>query len=150
VRGTFQNPGLNASAGLVFAGTVLRVARSLIAARNQVPYFEIEFHVDRGIRGARSGQILRIREWAGLWTGGARYSPGQHVVLFLYPPSKLGFTSPVAGGMGVFSVDAFRRVRWTPQQRVLLEREGVVLGDADALPLRRFLDALPVAGRRVR
>src|SRR6516165_4874639 len=84
VRGTFQNPGLNASAGLVFAGTVLRVARSLIAARNQVPYFEIEFHVDRGIRGARSGQILRIREWAGLWTGGARYSPGQHVVLFLY------------------------------------------------------------------
>ena len=30
---------------------------------------------------------------------------GEHVLLFLYPPSKLGLTSPVGGPLGRFNVD---------------------------------------------
>jgi hypothetical protein len=32
------------------------------------------------------------------------------VLLFLYSPSKLGLTSPVAGGIGKFAVDAQGRI----------------------------------------
>lgn len=33
------------------------------------------------------------------------YRPGEEVVLFLYPDSQYGFTSPVAGGQGKFIVE---------------------------------------------
>jgi len=31
---------------------------------------------------------------------------GQHVLLFLYPPSRLGFTSPVGGPLGEVVLDS--------------------------------------------
>lgn len=52
-----------------------------------------------------AGKTLTINEWAGLWQSGERYRVGEQVLLFLYPPSKLGLTSPVGGGMGRFSVN---------------------------------------------
>jgi hypothetical protein len=62
------------------------------------------------MRGASAGQSLTIQEWAGLWAGGERYRVGEHVLLFLYSPSKLGLTSPVAGGIGKFAMDAQGRI----------------------------------------
>ncbi len=56
------------------------------------------------MRGVRTGQTLAIREWAGLWESGERYRRGERVLLFLYPPSKLGLTSPVAGPLGRFRI----------------------------------------------
>jgi len=41
---------------------------------------------------------------------GERYQPGEQVVLFLYPASSLGLTSPVGGEMGRFQVDKVGRV----------------------------------------
>lgn len=43
---------------------------------------------------------------AGLWEAGERYRRGERVVLFLYPPSKLGLTSPVEGPSGHLVVDS--------------------------------------------
>jgi hypothetical protein len=62
------------------------------------------------MRGTSAGQSLTIHEWAGLWISGERYRVGEHVLLFLYSPSKLGLTSPVAGGIGKFAVDAQGRI----------------------------------------
>ena len=59
----------------------------------------------QGVRGVRDGETFSIREWAGLWNGGAHYLRGEQVFLFLYPPSQLGLTSPVRGPSGHFSVD---------------------------------------------
>jgi hypothetical protein len=33
-------------------------------------------------------------------------SSGQHILIFLYPPSRLGFTSPVGGSLGQVGLDA--------------------------------------------
>lgn len=93
------------AAGYVFEGTVLSVVR-VGGTANAVPAVQITFRVVRGIRGTQTGQVLTVREWAGLWEAGERYRPGERVVLFLYPPSKLGLTSPVAGAFGRISVDA--------------------------------------------
>jgi hypothetical protein len=96
---------LNLNSGYIFDGTVL----SVHAAQNDagdVATVQITFRVEQAIRGTRAGQILTIREWAGLWSSGERYHPGERLLLFLYNPSKLGLTSPVGGGAGRFAVDS--------------------------------------------
>jgi hypothetical protein len=45
-----------------------------------------------------------VREWAGLWEAGERYRAGERVLLYLYPPSKLGLTSPVGGRLGRYQI----------------------------------------------
>lgn len=92
-------------AGIIFRGTVFSVARIAPAHANQLETVEIRFHVDEGLRGVKTGSTLRIREWAGLWTSDDRYRVGERVALFLYPPSRLGLTSPVGGDAGRFPVD---------------------------------------------
>jgi hypothetical protein len=91
------------SAGMIFSGTVLNVAH--LSAPTSPPITQITFKVESAIRGTRSGQILRVREWDGLWNLGEHYNVGQHVLLFLYPSSKLGLTSPVAGALGRYQMD---------------------------------------------
>jgi hypothetical protein len=61
--------------------------------------------VDKAIRNVHRGQNLEINEWAGLWQSGERYRPGERVLLFLYPPSRLGLTSPVGNRAGRFAVN---------------------------------------------
>lgn len=101
-------------AGYVFAGTVTSIGR-ISAGASAIDSVEITFHVDRAIRGVRTGQTLTIREWSGLWASGERYSIGQQVVLFLYKPSKLGLTSPVGGSSGRVSIDAEGKVGIPPE-----------------------------------
>jgi len=104
-------------AGYVFDGTVLSVVR-VGKTPHDVPTMQITFRVERGIRGTQTGQVLTVREWAGLWESGERYLPGERVLLFLYPPSKLGLTSPVAGALGRFAVDPKGFVNLPPGQVV--------------------------------
>src|SRR5277367_5336757 len=94
---------LTQSSGYIFAGTVKSVER-VAPKGNGVATVEINFHVDQGLRGVRTGQMLAIREWAVLWESGESYRLGERVLLFLYPPSKLGLTSPVQGPMGRFKI----------------------------------------------
>ena len=72
---------LTKSSGYIFAGTVKSVER-VAAKGNGVATVQVTFHVDQAMRGARAGQMLTIREWAGLWQSGERYRPGERVLLF--------------------------------------------------------------------
>lgn len=92
------------SSGMIFSGIVLLVQPSGSDA------VQITFRVENAIRGVRRGQIVRINEWAGLWTSGERYLKGEHVMLFLYPRSKLGFTSPVGGTAGRYAINTAGQV----------------------------------------
>jgi hypothetical protein len=96
---------LTRKSGYIFAGTVTNVQRVGPAAANDVATVRITFRVERAILGVRAGQTLVIREWAGLWDSGERYRTGERLLLFLYRPSKLGLTSPVAGALGRFRMD---------------------------------------------
>jgi len=104
---------LTRSSGYIFAGTVKSVERAAPKG-NGVATVLVNFHVDQAMRGVRTGQTLAIREWAGLWESGERYRPGERVLLFLYPPSKLGLTSPVGGPMGRFRIGPDGRVIFDP------------------------------------
>jgi hypothetical protein len=97
---------LTQRSGTIFAGTVLSVERMTSKAANEVETVQIRFQVDQAIRGVSPQQVLAIREWIGLWNAGDRYRVGERLLLFLYPSSKLGLTSPVAGLFGRFQLDA--------------------------------------------
>jgi hypothetical protein len=120
-------PPLARSSGYIFAGTVKSVER-ITPKGNGVTAVQISFHVDQAMQGVRAGQMLAIREWAGLWESGERYRPGERFLLFLYPPSKLGLTSPVRGPLGCFKIGPDGRVVVDPG-RIGVPAPRPVLGD---------------------
>jgi hypothetical protein len=104
---------LSRRAGMIFAGTVLetqlastQALTNVLAARGSAPAARLTFRVDVPIAGVEPGQILTIREWAGASSMHRPIRSGQHILLFLYPPSRLGLTSPVGGALGQIELDA--------------------------------------------
>jgi hypothetical protein len=103
-------------AGIIFAGTVVGANLPTAAADHlnlvsattpaMLPTIELTFRVDRAIAGTQTGQVLTIHEWAGASSTHQPMNNGQHVLLFLYAPSRLGLTSPVGGAAGVIILDA--------------------------------------------
>jgi hypothetical protein len=115
---------LSRRAGMIFVGTVLasatqtpatQTATSQNAAPDQavpgttsaVQKVQLSFRVDHAIAGVESGQVLTIHEWMG---ASSMQHPipilkGQHILIFLYPPSRLGLTSPVGGSLGQIALD---------------------------------------------
>jgi hypothetical protein len=109
---------LSRRAGMIFAGTVLAAATQTVttqvAATDQVipattpsttPAVQLSFRVDHAIAGVERGQILTIHEWVGAWSMHRPMRSGQHMLIFLYPLSRLGFTSPVGGSLGQVALD---------------------------------------------
>ena len=93
------------NSGRIFSGTVLRVEHHNSDSSTALATTRIIFRVDEAIRNVRRGETVEISEWAGLWQSGERYHPGERVLLFLYPPSRLGLTSPVGNRAGRFPVN---------------------------------------------
>ena len=121
---------LTRTSGYIFAGKVSAIERVPPRATPDVATVKITFQVEQGIRGVHTGQTLMIREWGGLWEQGERYHPGERVLLFLYRPSKLGLTSPVAGALGRFAVDKTGQIN-------LQDRIASLDSDPIAVRLRR-------------
>jgi hypothetical protein len=94
------------SAGMIFSGTVLKVEMQRAGKHRPVALVMIKFRVDRAIAGVRPGQVLTVREWAGAWPLHRAMRGGQRLLIFLYPPSRLGLTSPVGGPLGQLVLDS--------------------------------------------
>jgi hypothetical protein len=101
---------LNRNSGYIFVGTVKSVTRVEPTSPTGVAAIRITFHVENALRGVKQGQTLVIREWAGRWESGERYRVGERIMLFLFPPGKLGLTSPVGGELGKFRLDEYGHV----------------------------------------
>ena len=84
------------------------------------PAVELSFRVDEAIAGVERGQILTIHEWAGAWSMHRPMTTGQRILIFLYPPSRLGLTSPVGGSLGQVALDPSGK-------NVIVRRTGVAL-----------------------
>ena len=126
---------LSRRAGMIFAGTVLtavtqtaitQTATALTAAPDRAvsaavsrttPAVQISFRVDRAIAGVEQGQILTINEWAGAWSMHRPMNSGQHILIFLYPLSRLGFTSPVGGSLGQVALDPSGKIVAKSEQK---------------------------------
>lgn len=141
------------SAGIIFSGRVTSVGRAPSSPGQQQASTAVVFEVERALRGASPGQSLTIHEWAGLWSSGERYRVGEHVLLFLYSPSKLGLTSPVAGALGRFAVDSQGRIVISAQQAATLAADPVLAGQTagqtggkTVVPYAAFIQAVRRSG----
>ena len=139
--GTIGFPLIARAAGTIFFGTVIAVARRPAARGQSLETVAITFHIQNAIRGATPGQDLTISQWIGLWSGGQRYRVGERVLLFLYPPSKLGLTSSVGGEMGRFPIDLWGRVLLSTQHLSAF-RADPVLGGKSRVTLSDFAMAI--------
>jgi hypothetical protein len=130
--GTVDFPMIARAAGTIFSGTVTAVARRPAVRGQSVETVAITFHIENAIRGAAAGETLTISQWIGLWSGGQRYRVGERVLLFLYPPSKLGLTSSIGGGMGRFTIDPWGRVLLSAQHLSAFRADPVLGGKSRA------------------
>ena len=126
--GTAGLPVITRGAGTIFSGTVTAIERRPATTAQVVETVAITFHIDNAIRGVTPGENLTISQWIGLWSSGQRYRIGEHVLLFLYPPSKLGLTSCVAGEMGRFTVDSWGRVLLSARHLSAFRSDSVLGG----------------------
>jgi hypothetical protein len=107
---------------MIFAGTVLTTATPPLTTQNAAtvrqfpsatpsatPALQVSFRVDEAIAGVEPGQVLTIHEWVGAWCMHRPMRKGQHILIFFYPPSRLGLTSPVGGSLGQVALDSSGR-----------------------------------------
>lgn len=134
-------PQLARSAGIIFSGTVTRIERHSAARGQSLATVAITFHIENAIRGATRGRDLTILQWSGVWSSGQRYRTGERVLLFLYPRSKLGLTSLVAGPMGRFDIDPWNRVVLSARHLSLF-RVDPILGGKSRVSFSDFASAV--------
>jgi|ERR1700678_4514021 hypothetical protein len=151
---TIGLPRIVRASGIIFSGRVISVGRSSgerSAGTAATPiaqgaaFTTITFQVEDAVRGAFAGQTLIIHEWAGLWTRGERYRVGERVLLFLYSPSRLGLTSPVAGPGGKFAIDPMETIVMSAHNVATLALDPIV-GGRTRIPYADFVEAVRRAG----
>ena len=128
-------------AGYIFSGTVASVERELPANSGGLAVMRVTFRVDQPVRGVRAHQLLAVREWAGLWEAGDRYQVGERMLVFFYPPSKLGLTSPVAGSFGRFNIQSNGDLLLPAARRAALVGDPAWSDVMEAAPARTPLDS---------
>ena len=110
------------AADRVFWGRCLQ-AETGREASTGLPVTTYAFEVIRGIKGTHAGESIQFRQLSGGPTGAIRglpeFSRGQEILLFLYPDSRLGLTSPVGLDQGMFRVGKGGR-----EGRTVLNRVG--------------------------
>jgi hypothetical protein len=136
------------AAGIIFSGRVTSIGRASLPLGEETSSTKVTFQVDHAIRGIPAGQAFTLHEWAGLWNGGERYHVGEHLLLFLYPPGKLGLTSPVAGAMGRFVLDSEDRILINAEHSASLEKDPI-LGRKTVVRYVDFVAAVRRSGRGV-
>ncbi|MGH9517973.1 MAG: hypothetical protein ACRD3P_20075 [Terriglobales bacterium] len=122
--------------GRIFSGTVLQVEHRDSGSSSALATTRIVFRVDEAIRNVRRGQTVEINEWAGLWQSGERYHPGERALIFFYPPSKLGLTSPVGNRAGRFAVNragsvTFKAPPGRPSRTIEIRRVAAAIRQAE-------------------
>jgi hypothetical protein len=121
-------PQMVRAAGTIFSGTVTEIRRHPAGGAQPIETVEINFRVEKSIRGAIPGTIMTISEWVGAWSANQNYRVGDRVLLFLYPPSKLGLTSCVDGTIGRFPIGPGGRVTISARQLEAFQSDPVLGG----------------------
>lgn len=103
------------SSGMIFSGVVTEVEGGEDENGDIVTW--TTFRVESPIRGVLPGSV-RIKQYGGVSEKGTMtlahmryFVEGERVLVMLYPPSELGFTSPIGMGQGVWTVNEEGKVQ---------------------------------------
>jgi hypothetical protein len=137
-RGPTDLAQMTSVAGTIFTGTVTAIVPVHASDPDRVASVQVSFRVEQAVRGTSAGQTFTIREWAGLWTTGQRYRIGERLMLFLYPASKVGLTSPVGGAAGHFAIDQSGQMLLNPVQVQTIKTAPIRVGSDHHVNARGF------------
>ena len=92
------------AAGLIFSGVCTNVENIENDPEANLPVYKYTFKVTDAIKGTGNREFITFKQWQAT-SKDAGYNIGEKYVLFLYPESKLGLTSPVGFLQGQFNVE---------------------------------------------
>jgi hypothetical protein len=96
---------MSQDSGRIIHGKVVSI-REEIHETLRIPVSVISVQTEECLKGNASGQV-QFRQVKNI--GLPVYRQGDEVVIFLYPESKAGVTSPVGGDQGLFRVTATKK-----------------------------------------
>ncbi len=102
------------ASGMIFSGQVLSVEGTTDERGDIVT--RTTFRIEQPVRGVMPGTVT-ITQYGGVTESGSMvlahmryFTEGERVMVFLYPPSELGLTSPIGMNQGAFTIDAQNRL----------------------------------------
>ena len=102
------------AAGVIFTGQVTAIRR-IPGEGGASGVVEVDFLVDKAVRGCTTGSTYKLREWAGLWTdSNSRYQVGQRLLMLLRNPGPSGISAPVGGMDGAIPIRGVESEITTP------------------------------------
>lgn len=142
------------AAGMIFSGTVTDVRGGLDEKGDIVTW--TTFRVETPIRGVMPGSVT-IKQFGGKSEKGTMYLEhmryfveGERILVMLYPPSELGFTSPIGMGQGAWKVsDNGNVLGFSPtllkELKGLPAQYGVKPGISQQVPLANLIALIQAA-----
>ncbi|MBI2995609.1 MAG: hypothetical protein HYY52_02745 [Candidatus Melainabacteria bacterium] len=91
------------SSGKIFAGECKEVKFVEKDLESKLPVYEITFKITEGVKGVHGEKEVTFKQWQPTIRQ-ASYEMGKKYILFLYPESERGLTSPVAIQYGKFDI----------------------------------------------
>jgi hypothetical protein len=95
----------------IFAGECKKIEEIENDKESKLPVIKYTFKVTEGLKGIGENKEISFKQWKPT-VNNAGYDVGKNYILFLYPESERGLTSPVGFLQGQFEVDSkgfFRR-----------------------------------------
>ncbi|MBI2083749.1 MAG: hypothetical protein HYT76_09340 [Deltaproteobacteria bacterium] len=88
-------------AAIIFVGHCVGYSHEL--DESGFPTYWVQYQIEEGVKGVRDRETLWVKRFD--FQKAPVCSKTEEVVLFLYPESRAGFTSPIGFGQGQFSVE---------------------------------------------
>ena len=112
----------------IFAGICTGAEEIEEDLESKLPVFKYTFKITEAIKGLNGKEEITFKQWKPT-TNGASYEIGEKYVLFLYPNSERGLTSPVGFLQGQFEI----------QKKGFIRRSEVVRNKSNNRGLNRNL-----------
>ena len=112
----------------IFAGICTGAEEIEEDPESKLPVFKYTFKITEAIKGLNGKEEITFKQWKPT-TNGASYEIGEKYVLFLYPNSERGLTSPVGFLQGQFEI----------QKKGFIRRSEVVRNKSNNRGLNRNL-----------
>ena len=112
----------------IFAGICTNVEEIEEDSESKLPVFKYTFNITEPIKGLQGKEEITFKQWKPT-ANGASYEAGKKYILFLYPNSERGLTSPVGFLQGQFEI----------QKKGFIRRSEVVRNKSNNRGLNRNL-----------
>lgn len=112
------------AAGRIFVGNCTNIEEIENDSESKLPVIKYTFKITEGIKGVDNKEEIAFKQWQPT-VRGASYEIGKKYILFLYPNSDRGLTSPVGFLQGQFEIEKKGLIRRKEVVRNKLNNKGL-------------------------